>query len=251
MILLLFLLRMLFSCENTFATTSQEGQNLNNVRINYRNYSTVEDSFTYNYKHIYIKDGMIQEVHFAYIDSFRQAYYFRDKDSVFQVIEYMEPNYSEQPYFLKKEGQKIFAIVVQPDTTYRHLQYSLNRNDTTLWFDSPHQFSQEFMYSLLAPKCSYSGVDTILIVGSKSFKCYKFNLVDEPDYFRGTRDYRTIYLEQSTFLPFLMIWNSYNKKNELVYHEIEAAYEITPTNGFIPEVRKPQNEPDFNWLKGK
>jgi len=243
MILLIALLQICFYSKDKAQSKLQSEFELNNVRINYLSFLTLKDSTTYNDTHIYIKDGLIKQVYGAYIDSFRNAYYYRDKDSVFQVIEYMEPNYSQQPYVLKKEGQEIYAVVKQTDSTYRHLQYSLNRNDTTLWFDSPHQFAQEYIYEMGAPKCNYTGIDTIVKVDNKSFRCYKFSVIIYPDYFRGTKSYITIYVEQSTFLPLLMIWDSYNKKNELIYQELQVAYEITETNGFMPEERKPRNIP--------
>ncbi len=253
MILLIILLQICLTSGEKAKSKLQNEVVFNNVRINYLRYLTLEDSTTYNYKHIYIKDGQIKEVRSAYVDSFINSHYYRDKDSVFQVIEYVEPNFSQQPYFLKKEGDKIYAVVMQPDSTYRHLQYSLNRNDTTLWFSSPHQFSQEYLYEIGAPKCNYIGVDTTITLNNKSYKCYKFIT---KVYSAGTHsisefDYRTIFVEQSTFLPLLMIWDSYNKKNELVYQQIEAAYEITPTNGFMPEERKPRSIPELEELKGK
>jgi hypothetical protein len=240
---ILFLLVSFFILISAKFEKHQESSRFNNVKIHYSKFMHNEDSLILDYLNLYIKNELIKEVYNAYKgDSFlKRSLEYNNEDSIWYEFYSIVPNYSDVPYYIYQKGQYVYTYNII-DTTVKHLQYSLNVQDTTRYVGS-HELHKDLDFrEMIGVKCNYTGIDTTIYVGDEKFECYKFFIINV-NYFYSKILVSDLYVEKSQFIPLIKNYRHYKFKGgdinsaELKDKTSIVAYKITPTGGYMPPHR--------------
>lgn len=220
----------------------QESSRFNNVKLHYSKFMHNEDSLIFDYINLYIKNQLIQEVYYAYKgDSVLKISLEYNEDSILYDVYSIAPNYSDVPYYIYQKGQYVYTYNII-DTTVKHLQYSLNVQDTTKYVGS-HELHKDLDYrEMIGVKCNYTGIDTTIYIEDEKFECYKFS-IKNVNYFYSKFLESDLYVEKSTFIPLVKNYRYYKFKGadinsaELKGKTSIVAYKITSTGGYMPPHR--------------